>query len=365
MYIKSLELAKWALVAVLALALGWMSLRCVLPWLAPFIVAFLLARLLEPIVKLLCRHGWSREVASGTCTLALVALIVLTLGMVITRGAAEIQGLSRELPSMLSSVAAFVTKTRQRTGDYLTAFPPEVGLWADEAIASLTALSSTLPAQFSERILAFLSAAASAAPSILLFTVTCGIGIYFISAAYPGIQAFFDTHLSEKWQRRRLKLNVNIRFTFGKYVRAQLILMVITFVELLITFLLLRIEGAAILSFIIAVLDALPVLGAGAVLLPWAVISLLTGESATGFGLLIAWGIITLMRNCLQAKLLGDQLGLHPLVTLIAIYIGWCAMGVLGMVIFPIAALAGKQLYDSGVLRVWGQELEKIRGARG
>ena len=71
---------------------------------------------------------------------------------------------------------------------------------------------------------------------------------------------------------------------------------------------------------------------------------LLSGDIATALGLFILWGVVSLMRSCIQAKLLGDQLGLPPLVTLMAIYVGWCAAGVWGMVLFPMLALVLKQM---------------------
>ncbi|MGE4353338.1 MAG: sporulation integral membrane protein YtvI [Oscillospiraceae bacterium] len=359
MYIKPADLARWGGIIVLSVAALWLLIRYVLPWMAPFIAAFLLARLLEPLVKMLCRRGWSREFASGMCTLALLGLVVMAAAALVTRGAGEISALSHELPSLLSSAAEMISGVRQRTGDYLAQLPPELSVWLDHTMASLAEFFASLPARISEKLLEILSAAASAAPSILLFTVTCGIGIYFISAAYPGIQAFLDTHLPEEWQRRRVQLNANMRFTLGRYVRAQFMLMIITFFELLAAFLLLRIEGALLLSLLVAVLDALPILGAGAILLPWAAFSLILGDPATGLGLLITWGVVSLVRNAIQAKLLGDQFGLHPLITLITIYVGWCAAGVWGMVLFPMGALTIKQLGDSGLLKLWEREHEK------
>jgi predicted PurR-regulated permease PerM len=118
----------------------------------------------------------------------------------------------------------------------------------------------------------------------VLFAVTLCLGVYFISAAYPQLQTWLDIHLPEVWQRRRLAAAGSMRFTLGRYVRAQGILMVITFLELLLAFLLLRIEGALLLAAVTAFLDALPILGAGAVLLPWAAVCFLGGDAAAGAG---------------------------------------------------------------------------------
>lgn len=344
MYINTADVLRWGTWILLAAVGSWLFLRFLLPWFSPFIAAFLLARLLEPAVKLLCRRGWKREFASGTCTLALLALLIFGLGALLSRGVREISALSLELPEILSSAMGMLGALRSSAGDYLAALPPELTGWLDRAAAGLMEAFAGIPARVSTRLLDGLSLAAAKMPSILLFTATCGIGVYFISAAYPGIQTYLDTHLPEVWQRRRLVLNTNVRFTVGRYVRAQLILMLITFFELLLGLVLLRIEGALILSAVIAFLDALPILGAGAVLLPWALFLLLSGDIATALGLFILWGVVSLMRSCIQAKLLGDQLGLPPLVTLMAIYVGWCAAGVWGMVLFPMLALVLKQM---------------------
>lgn len=359
MYIKPADLVKWGVGIALFGAATWLLFKFILPWMAPFIAAFLFARLLEPIVKMLCRRGWNREFASGACTLTLFALLGMGVAALFTRGLGEISALSKELPHMLTGAAQLISSVRVRTGAYMDSMPIELVGWLDAGMLSMSEFFASLPGRLSEKLLGFLSVVAAKTPSILLFTVTSGIGVYFISAAYPGIQAFLDTHLPEIWQRRRLELNTNVRFTVGRYVRAQLILMAITFFELLATFILLRVEGAVLLAVVIAALDALPVIGAGAILLPWAVFSLLLGDTATGLGLIIIWGVITLVRNCIQAKLLGDQLGLHPLITLMSIYVGWCAAGVLGMVLFPMGALMIKQLGGSDLLRLWGRANER------
>ena len=108
-------------------------------------------------------------------------------------------------------------------------------------------------------------------------------------------------------------------------------------------FLLLRLRYALLLALLTAVVDALPVLGVGTVLLPWALYELLTGQVPLALGLAITYAAVTVLRSAIQAKLLGDQLGLHPLASLAAIYAGWTLGGVMGMLLFPILAICVKQ----------------------
>ena len=98
---------------------------------------------------------------------------------------------------------------------------------------------------------------------------------------------------------------------------------------------------------------ALPVFGTGIVLVPWAVYSFILGDTARGIGLLICWGVVNLVRSCVQAKLLGDQIGLDPLPSLLAMYVGWRVWRVWGMLLFPILFVTLRQLNDRGVIHLW------------
>ena len=344
MYIKLSSVLKWGTAALLAALLGWALLRWLLPIAAPFLLAMLLALAIESPVKALCRRGWKREFASGVCTLLLLGLIISAGMWLLGRGIRELSQLSGALPRILQNLSALLTETRSRAGLYRSLAPEEISIWLDRAIAALGESFAAIPARLSERLVAFLSMAAAQTPGILLFTATCGIGVYFFSAALPNMQAYMDTHLPELWQRRRLLLGSNMRLTLGKYLRAQGILMLLSFCALFAGLLLLKTQGAFLISALVAFLDALPVLGAGLVLLPWSAAAFLMGSRGTALGLLILWAVISLLRSCLQAKLLGDQMGLPPLVTLISLYAGWYLAGVWGMVLFPMLAMLAKQL---------------------
>jgi hypothetical protein len=148
----------------------------------------------------------------------------------------------------------------------------------------------------------------------------------------------------------------DLKNTLGHWLKAQLIMGGITFGELLIAFILLKLDYAILLALASAVIDSLPVFGAGTVLLPWAAVELLTGNYPLGIGLVITYGAVTLIRQCIQAKLVGDQLGLHPEASLIAVYFGYRAMGVWGMILLPILFITVKQLNDRGVLSLLAEE---------
>ena len=176
-----------------------------------------------------------------------------------------------------------------------------------------------------------------------MFAVTALIGAYFISAAYPDL-----LHLAARWLPERLLCRARLmrrelRRTLGRWLRAQGILLAITFAFLAAAFALLRVDYAMLLALLTALVDALPVLGTGTVLLPWAGWLLLRGDVPLGVGLALTWAAVTVMHESIQAKLLGDQLGLHPLLMLAAIWLGFRVWGVGGMLLFPLAAVCVKQ----------------------
>ncbi len=129
--------------------------------------------------------------------------------------------------------------------------------------------------------------------------------------------------------------------------------MLMCFFQLTVAFLLLRIPSAPALAAMTALIDALPVFGAGVVLLPWALYCLLLGNTRRGLGLLLSWGLTMLVRSCTQAKLLGDQIGLDPLASLMSVYVGWRVCGVWGMLLFPLLLMLLIRLNERGVLRLW------------
>ena len=129
--------------------------------------------------------------------------------------------------------------------------------------------------------------------------------------------------------------------------------MLITFGELAVGFLLLRVDLALLLAALVALVDALPVFGTGTVLLPWAVLALLGGETGLALGLLALYAAVSFVRSLLEPKLVGGKVGLPPLAALLAMYVGFRAFGVAGMILSPLAAILIKQLHDCGLIRLW------------
>jgi len=336
-----------------AVGLIWLAVRFLLPWAAPFILAWLIAAALEGPVQFLTRRGWRRAVASGLCTVLALSLVIWAMAALLWQGLGKLSGFARELPVLMEAVTAKLGELEALAQSHIIDAPEGSAMFLEMAGGALTDALASLPAYISKAAVSFLTKTAQASPNLLLFIVTVSIGSYFVSSAFPRVNAFLLAQLPEKLRRRLAGLGADLKSSFGGVLRSQLILMAMTFFQLVVAFLLLRVDSALELALLTAAVDALPVFGTGAILLPWALFALLLGDMRVGLGLVISWLIISLVRNCAQAKLMGSQIGLDPLASLISIYVGWRVWGVGGMLIFPVLLVTVQQLNERGIISLW------------
>ena len=338
---------------VLGAGAAFLAARYLLPWTTPFLAAWLLAALLEPAVAFLVRRRWRRQIAAAVCTLSALSGLGWGIGALIWRGLSAVTDLTRELPALAEAISRRIDALALLVENHIRAAPEPAADMLRRILAAMGSTLTALPAQLSRGLVSLFTRAAQASPDTLLFLVTAALGTYFFSASFPAVNAFLLAQLPADLRRRLEGLGADLKSGFGGVARSQLILMGMTFFELLIAFFLLRVKGAAALAAVTALVDALPVFGTGTVLVPWALASWLLGRPRRCIGLLVSWGIVSLVRSCAQAKLLGDQIGLDPLASLLSVYVGWRVCGVWGMLLFPPVLMALIRLNDRGVVRLW------------
>lgn len=344
------NLLLWALCAGVFLVCA----RYLLPWMLPFLIALGLAALLEPAVRLLISRGrFPRAAASGVCTLLLLAALATLLVWGAAGAVGELAELTGSLPELLGSFLDSLDSLESRAMRYIGSAPAPVREYLREALDALEEQLAALPAALSGKLPGLISAAVEKTPLVLLFAVTAGLGTYFMSASYPSVKAFVLRQIPEKFRDSVRVVRDDLSHTLGRWLRAQGLLMIVTFAVLSVGFLLLRIGYPVLIAALTAVIDALPVLGTGTVLIPWALYCFLTGNYARGAGLALCYAAATILRSTLQAKLIGDQLGLHPIVSLFSIYLGFRVCGVFGMLLFPLAAVMLCRLNERGIVKLW------------
>jgi len=338
--------------AALIAAAGYAAVRWLLPWSAPFLIAFGLAAALEPAVAWLRRRGVPRALGAGLALTAALSALAGLAWLLLRQLVRELSALSQRLPELARALSETLSRWEAALKAFLASAPSGVDTLLDRGLAGAEEALLRLPGELSARALRLLPALIEALPGALLFAVTAGIGAYFIAASYPELLHAAARALPERFLCRARLLRRDLRRTLGRWLRAQCILLLITFAMLAAAFALLKVDYALLLALLISLIDALPVLGTGTVLLPWALWALLTGNAPLGVGLALTYAGILVTQQSVQAKLLGDQLGLHPLLTLAAIWLGFRLWGVAGMIVFPILAVCAVQALPGLSLRM-------------
>ena len=320
--------------------------------LMPFVLALVLTWILNPaIVKVQRRFGGSRKALS----LVLLILIFTIAGGVL---AALVYSIVSEVASLVMNWPSIWADSLQPAivgmEDFLS------GLFAglpDQVSQTTTAALDKLVAWLNEMIPSMLSHVGSAAgsfafsiPSFAVALVIFVMATYFIASDYPRLRLMVTDRLSPGVRDFFGSVKRTAVAAFGGYVKAQLILSVVIFFILLVGFVVINQPYSVLLAFLLAVLDFIPIVGSGTVMVPWAVADLFLGEYRHAVELMVIWGIIALFRRGAEPKVVGDQTGLSPILSLISIYVGMKIAGVAGMILGPVLCMVVINVGRLGVL---------------
>lgn len=197
-------------------------------------------------------------------------------------------------------------------------------------------------------------------PAICMKVLIAVIATLFMELEFPDILRFLKNQIPPKYGRMVQEGKTYVTGTLGKCILSYALILFLTFAELTIGLMLLKIKGAVVIAFIIAALDILPVLGTGTILVPWAVVSIATGDLKTGIGILILYTVITVIRNIVEPRLVGRQIGLSPVVMLPCMLLGLRFFGIIGLFAVPFGVAFLKSLNDRGIIHIFnmGEEEE-------
>ncbi|MCD7846367.1 MAG: sporulation integral membrane protein YtvI [Oscillospiraceae bacterium] len=340
----------WAVIAVIAYA----ACRWLLGLIWPFLCAFLFAWLLRTPIRYLTAKRHMRYGLS--VALCLTVFFAALGGIAAALAASAISGaqeLMQYLPGLYGGVIEpLLNGLGERLEEAAARIDPAASALLTERLPDILSAISSALANLPVQVVTGASNWTARLPGQLLSMVICVIATVFITADFSRITAFL---LRQMPQRARL-LTVQARNStvqvLRSYCRSYGIILCITFVELAVGLLLLRQRHAIFIALIVAVLDIFPVLGTGLVLVPWGTATLLAGSAAKGVGLLALWAVILVVRQIIEPRILGHQVGLHPVVTLIAMFLGARLFGPVGLLLLPVACAVLKSLDDAGVIHL-------------
>lgn len=321
--------------------LAYLAVRYLLPVLMPFFLGAGLALAAEPVVALL-----GRRLPRGTASGIGVTLSFLILGLLVTGLCAfvvqELGLLAAVLPELLEAARGGMESLELFLTDLVTRSPESIRPILIEQVQSLFSGGSALLDKGTAWLLRLASGVLTALPDSALGFGTALIASYMISAKLPQWRAGLK---SDRLRPCLHTLNGIKTAVFG-WLKAQVRLSGVTWAVLTLGFLFLRLRHAALWGLGISLVDAIPILGTGAVLVPWSLVSFLQGDPGRAFALLGLYAAVTVIRTILEPKLLGKQLGLDPLLTLVVLYGGYRLWGIIGMLCAPILAVAAAQLAE-------------------
>ena len=336
------------LCAVLAV---YLLLRHGIALLLPFLMALLLslpirrgARLLNKVLRLPTRIG------AVLLLLLTLLLLIFLLSLLGERLILEAQ----RLLDALQQNGGNISRLLEQALDFFTRItahiPPLRSLLEQQSLesfwqqvdATAAALISDTLTRWSGKIPDAIGSLLRSLPSLLLFVLTFLIAVFYCCTDDGRIVAFLHDATPPLWRERLLRLRACLADAGVRYLRAYLLLFLLTFVQLYVGFSILGLDYTFLPALLLSVVDILPVLGVGTVLVPWGILLLWQGNTFVGTGLLVLFGVMLLSRQLLEPRILGGSLGLHPLATLFAVYAGLRLCGVPGMIVAPAVAMVLK-----------------------
>ena len=323
----------------------WLTGKYLLPLLLPFALGTLLALASEPAVRFLRRLLPERRTAAVflgvTATLVLLTLVFFFLVRLLIR---EMSHLTQVLPDLEQSARQGLISLENWLLKLTLAAPESLRPLLTRGVLDLFHNGSDLYDRALAHLPQIATGVLSHVPDSFLFFGTGLLSSYLISARLPRFRTWLGRILPPDWQTRWLPALRTLKASLWGWLQAQAKLMALTFLTVCAGLLLLAVEHAPVWALLIAGVDAVPMLGTGLILIPWSLILFLRGNGFRALGMLGIFALASALRTILEPRLLGRQLGLDPLVTLLAMYLGYRLFGFPGLLISPALAVTVVQI---------------------
>ena len=323
----------------------WIGIRYFLPLLAPFFLGTALALAAEPIVSFFTKRlGLPRALGAGigvTAAFFCFSMLVLLLAAFLVRELGMLAGI---LPNLEDTALSGISSLQHWLLELAGYTPKSIRPLVSENISALFSDGTRVFSRVTQYLLGLAGSLLRHVPDSALGLGTGIISGYMISAKLPRLRQWLLRRFPPEKLQPLLDSLKRMKHAVGGWLLAQLKLAGVTLILLCLGLVLLRVRYALLWALGITVLDAFPILGTGTVLLPWALICFLQGNTPRAIGLLGLYAVISLTRSVLEPKLVGRHLGLDPLAALVALYAGYKLWGIGGMILAPLLAGTALQL---------------------
>ena len=363
-----INLAYWTAILLII----YFVFRYFLRILTPIAIALVLAAVVRPLARFLSRETryvkneagervlvrrkfHMNQTLAGILSVLLLYLILAgVIVLVISRVADSAVRLAAAAPAFYeNSVVPGINRLYERILTLSARVDESVVATVQASLPNLISSIGSAVTSFSARLVSWLTSFATRLPTILLNTLITMIATVFFAVDFDRIKQFIRRNLKEK----TLRMVVNVKNSFldmiWRFIRSYFLIFLITSTENTIGLWIIGVEHPLLIGILIGIFDAFPVVGSGTILIPWAVITLITGRVARGISLLALYLIITVVRQIIEPRIVGQRVGLRPIVTLTCMYAGTRLFGGVGLFALPIMAAIVADLNSSGVIHLF------------
>ena len=333
----------------ISIAVAFVLIKYIVPIIFPFILAGLLSMIIEPVIKTLTSK--LKLCRSISVLFSMIFFVLITISVLVALSVFvfdELKNIYDVIPLYKEKLSSYInTLMSQGDKSLIKSFLINVINY----VKNLD-VKALLGGSFGSSLVSGVSSIVISIPKIMISTAITLVATFFISTSLPEIKSF----IIKRFGNKNLSIIINVKhateIVFKKYLKSYLILMLVTFAELTVLFVLFKIRPAASLALLISFVDILPVLGVGIILIPWSLVSIITGNLPLGIVLIAIYIIVAIVRQIIEPKIIGDNIGLPPIVTLILLYVSLKLFGVFGALIIPLIVIILFDLQREGYLRI-------------
>lgn len=316
----------------------------------PIVAAGILAMITNPIKNFLEEHlKLPKQIGATLMVILLLGLVSFVVYGVIIGVAEGVSHLSSVIPQLYQNLEASLDNVMLKVTDFVNTSHPEIAQKITDAYDTLGSEIGSAIASIGSKHIDVLGGLASSLTNLVVGIIVMFMSAYFLLIYYDNIRYFFYEIKDERLRKNLKIIKDNVLGSVGKYILSQVKLMFVIAVILCIGLLILGRTQPILLGFLISIVDAIPFLGTGTILCPWAAVCLIQGKYVVAVGLLVLYVICLLTRQILQPKIIGDTIGMNPFVTLILMYAGTKIAGLIGFILAVLIGIIIYKLYENGL----------------
>lgn len=333
---------------VTVVLLFYFALKLLLGPLLPFVLAALLTVLLQRFIRKYSKKLKLKKKAASVVIIFFIYFIVgVILFWLVYALYKQLMGFVQNLPEYSSYLSSTISKITDKFNKFLDTLPSFAnGILGEMPSATIQNITSNIADYLTE----VAGKVAAGIPVFLLSIFVMIIASAYFAKDYDDICAFFIEIIPQSMVEKIIFIKRTVLGNFVKMFKGYFKIMLISFTELFLGLLFLRVKYALIIAVVVTVVDILPVLGSGTVLIPWALFCAFSGNVSRAIGLVVLYLIVTAVRNITEPKIIGSKVGVHPLIMLAAVFVGLSLFGTGGILLMPVVVIVIKSCLESAFL---------------